>query len=278
MPGRLHVMIPSRSFPHFLSLSLSLSLLHLQPTSTSTTMAETPIPNNSNIARFPSVWQQSPRIPQWQVDQGLVKPKGPTPELDAAARETKRNKKARQYERTRQPLETTTRDPDDFSFLERKVAVESYPHIFEEVIRVPRFTKVKRRETPSTDVDLSEFRISNLNGVCTYNFIARTTSVEEEAEPSGAKPSQFPFKLPAVFELTIEQRVLSPMWTTTSSSPSQNPRNLLLSQLSIELSKASNQKTKKTLYSLLIAYHHDLHHPFPSNRLIIGDTSIDIYP
>lgn len=71
-------------------------------------MAEIRIANNVNIAQFLSVWQISQRIPRWQVDLGLVKPKGPTPELDAAARETKRNKKLRQYERTRQALENTT--------------------------------------------------------------------------------------------------------------------------------------------------------------------------
>ena len=150
-------------------------------------MAEIRIANHVNIARFLSVWQVSRRIPKWQLDQGLVRPKGPTPKLDAAAREKKRDKRLRQYDRTRQDLENTTRDPEGFNFLERKVAVECYPHIFEEVVSKPRFSKVKRRETPSTGVELGELKIPNLIDVCTYNFIASTPSVEEEVEASGVE-------------------------------------------------------------------------------------------
>ena len=146
------------------------------------------IANNVNNPQFLAAWQLSPRLPKWQLDSGLVKPKRATPEEDAIAREAKRRKKSKQYDRAREALANTSKDPDSFNFIERKVAIECYPDMFEEVIGGSRFSKVKRRETslnetPSTEVDLSEFRISNLNDVCTYKFIARTTSVGEETRP-----------------------------------------------------------------------------------------------
>ena len=112
----------------------------------------------------------SAKIPQWQIDKDLIRPKGPTPELDASRRATRVNKRSNKTEEIRQALKDTARDPATFTRVERKVAIDYYGHIFEEVGQ-RRYAQIKRREAPlpenpSTEVGLSEFQISNLIGVC----------------------------------------------------------------------------------------------------------------
>lgn len=107
------------------------------------------VENNIDVAKFQSVWKVSTsRIAQWQVDQGLVKPKGKSPEEDATYRAYRNKKRSNKIGKIAEALENTTRDPETFSRLERKAAIDHYPHIFEEVVSTPRYAKIKRRETP----------------------------------------------------------------------------------------------------------------------------------